>query len=284
MPFDELSGSDERFFNDTITKVVDLSENLVENSLKTSGDRFWTIFHVVYDTQALVRFFSKTDFISWNPTIPGDLGQRPLAMSMGWLDSHNLIWLPVGLKPFHERPNTPALRGITRMRHFLDEIRKRINIDKMSVVALQGDLHTLVEYSDEMDSRASHCILENSMARIIWDYRGWYGVLELIGARVIRRHRRWFDFLMLISEKDLSKWMSERRLESLESFCRGQIDYLNATDTRLGQTLQTLNNMDEALLAEAIAVRRGMRLSSWVLEQPEIMQKGAATLETQLEV
>ncbi len=70
--------------------------------------------------------------------------------------------------------------------------------------------------------------------------------------------------------------------ESIVRIYQGHIDYLSRADLQLGFALQACDALEQCLLEEESLVRRGLRPSDWVIEQPVILEKGAVALGQEL--
>lgn len=141
--------------------------------------------------------------------------------------------------------------------------------DKMAIIALQDQMRTLAQIADELDTATADATDQEATIR------------------VFRGHRRWYGFLKMIGEPNLDDWITEQRLQALESMApvyQGHIGYLKDADLQLGSALQACDLLEESLLGEESTVRRGMRPSDWVFEQPRVFEKGATALAQELKM
>lgn len=262
----KLPAADEEFSYNKLTESMELSKDTVISSQSTFSHLHGTVNYIVDGTQKLVGSLNETGFLS--AIVAQDVpGNSLIATGMQWMESHYLVYLPVGLEPFQETTNTLAQNGIMRMRLFVHATRQRLMDDKMAVLTLQAQLRTLAEIADALDTAAAYATDEEETSRII------------------RGHRRWYSFLKLIGEPNLNDYVTEQRLQALESMVRiyqGHIDYLSRVDLQLGSALQACDALEECLIEEESLVRRGLRPSDWVIEQPVILEKGAVALGQEL--
>ena len=263
----KLSASDENFFREKLTQSIDISRNTIGFSQRTFNHLHGSVDRIVSGTPRLIRRLNDTGFTPIDSVVSLSPVDGLLASSMDWLGSHHLVYLPVGIEPFRERPNTPYEEGIRRIRIFISEIRERLLTDKVAIVDLQDRLSSLINLSDELIAESVRCAGDEAIAK------------------VTRGHRSWYSFLKMIGEPDLQDYITENRLLALESMqpvYRRQIQYLGTASTDLGYELQACENIEEALLQEEAAVRQGISPSSWVWEQPHILVKGANKLSEEL--
>ena len=126
-------------------------------------------------------------------------------------------------RTFQESTDTLAQNGIMRMRMFVHDTRQRLMLDRMTAIALQDQVRTLAQIADELDTAAAN-------------------VMDLEATtRVVRGHRRCYGFLKMVGEPNLKDWITEQRLQALESMApvyQGHIDYQKDADLQLGSALQ----------------------------------------------
>ena len=63
---------------------------------------------------------------------------------------------------------------------------------------------------------------------------------------------------------------------------QGQINYPSDAGLQAEFAFQTCVALEESLLGEDLAVRRGISPSNWVWEQPRLLENGAAALTQEL--
>ena len=262
----KLPAAEEEYFYNKLTASIDLSKDAIGHSQSTFSHLHGTVNHIVDGTRILVGSLNETGFTS-AISLPDVPGNSLMATGMQWLETHNLVYLPLGIEPFQESTDTLAQNGIMRMRIFVHATRRRLMADRMGLIALQDQMRTLAEIADELDTATADATDQEATIR------------------VFRGHRRWYGFLKMIGEPNLDDWITEQRLQALESMApayQGHIDYLKDAILQLGSALQACDSLEENLLGEESAVRRGMRPSDWVVEQPRVLEKGAATLAQEL--
>lgn len=88
----------------------------------------------------------------------------------------------------------------------------------------------------------------------------------------------------MIGKPNIDDWTGQRlqTLGWMAPLHQGHIDYLKNAELQLGSALHACGLLEESLLGEESAVRRGMRPSDWVFEQPGVLEKGAMALAQQL--
>ena len=269
LPGAKLSEWDEQFFHDTLTESIDLNRNTVGLSQKVFTHMLGTAEFIIAGTTLVMGSLNETGFTSETQIPQENLRHNLLTMGMEWLQSKNLVVLPYGLEPFQEPRGQPTINGITRMRIFVQGVIERLRKDQDGILTLRGQLESQIDISDRLIAEAVRCVSEETEAKILRGYRGWYAFLDMVG------------------HTDPRDWITQQRLQALESMkpvYRNQADYLGKASVQLGNVLQACEDLEDGLFTQQVAVQRGLSPSDWLFEQPKVLEKGRAKMMKELDV
>lgn len=269
LPGAKLSNWDEQFFRDTLTESINLNRNTVGLSQRVFTHMLGTAEYIVCGTTLMMGSLNETGFTSETQTPLENPRHNLLSTGMEWLHSKNLVILPYGLEPFQELRGQPTINGITRMRKFVQGVIERLRNDQDGIITLRGQLESQIDISDRLTAEAVRCVSEESEAKILRGYRGWYAFLDMIG------------------HTDPRDWITRQRLQALESMkpvYRNQSDYLTKASVQLANVLHACEELEEGLFTQQVAVLRGMSPSGWLFEQPKVLENGRAKMPKELNV
>ena len=269
LPGAKLSLWDEQFFRDTLTESIDLNKNSVNLSQKTFTHMHGTVEFIVSGTAMVMGSLNETGFISETLPLLDNPRDNLLTIGMGWLHLKWLVYLSYGLEPFREPRAQPTLKGIMRMLVFIQGVMERLRKDQNGILSLRDQLDNQVDLSDRLITEAVRLASEEKEAKVLRGYRGWYALLDIIG------------------HTDPQDWITQQRLQALESMTpiyRNQFDYLGKASVQLGSALQACESLEESLFAQQAAVERGMSPSDWLFEQPKVLEKGKEKMVKELNV
>ena len=230
---------------------------------------YGTAEFIVSGTALVMGSLNETGFVSETYTALKSPGDNLLSIVMDWLHSKNLVSLPYGLEPFQEPRGQPALKGITRMRVFVQGVSERLRKDQDGLLTLRGQIDSQIDLSDRLTAEAVRCVSEENEAK------------------VLRGHRGWYTFLNMVGYTDPNDWIIQQRLQALDSMkpiYREQSDHLSKASVQLGSALQACEGLEDNLFAQEVAVQRGISPSDWLFEQPKVLESGRAKLVKELNV
>ena len=224
---------------------------------------------IVSGTALVMGSLNETGFTSKPLPLLNYPRDNLLTIGMEWLHSKGLVYLPYGLERFQEPRGLSTWKGIARMRVFIQRVIERLRKDKDGIISLRDQLNSQVDLSNRLTTEAVRLVSEGNEAKVLRGYRGWYALLDIIG------------------HTDPKDWITQQRLQALESMTpvyRNQSDYLGKASVQLGSALQACESLKESLFAQHIAVERGMSPSDWLFEQPKVLEKGKEKMVKELNV
>ena len=115
---------DGQFFRNTLTESIDLNKDFVVLSQKTFTHMHGTVESIVSGIALVMGSLNETGFTSETLPLLDDPCDSLLTIGMKWLNSKSLVYLPYGLEPFQEPRRQPTLKGIARMRVFVQGVMK----------------------------------------------------------------------------------------------------------------------------------------------------------------
>lgn len=269
LPGARLSEWDEQFFRDTLTKSIDLNRHTVVLSQRVFTHMLGTAEFIVSGTTLMMGSLNETGFTSETQIPLENPRHNLLTIGMEWLQSKNLVLLPYGLEPFQELRGQLTINGITRIRVFVQGVIERLRKDQDGILTLRGQLDSQIDMSDRLIAEAVRYVSEETEAKVLRGYRGWYAFLDVIG------------------HTDPKDWITQRRLQALQSMkpvYRDQSEYLSKASVQIGNVLQACENLEDSLFTQQVAVQRGMSPSDWLFEQPTVLERGRAKMMKELNV
>lgn len=269
LPGAKLSEWDEQFFRETLTESIDLNKDTVILAQKTFAHMHGTVEYIVSGIASVMGSLEETGFTAETLSLPENPGDNLLTIGMKWLQSKHVVYLPYGVEPFQEPRAQPMLTVTTCMRVFFQGVIERLRIDQDGLLTLRGQLDSQIDICDRLTTEAVRCVSNEEEAKVLRGRRGWFALLDLIGLT------------------DPKEWVTQKRLQGLESMkpvYQAQSDYLGKASVQIGSALQACESLEENLFAQQVAIRRGMSPSEWLFKQPKVLEEGKEKMAKELNV
>ncbi|KAL8832931.1 MAG: hypothetical protein Q9170_004659 [Blastenia crenularia] len=256
-------------FHKELTKSTEESDRAIRNAQSFQHKIMSNIDYHISDTQYIVQRIRNTGF--WSPFGPLE---NPPARFVAWLNSHRLIYLPIGIEPFKEtsaqKSNNEAM---LLMETYMHSTVHHMSADVDRLLALQSSLLALRRQSYEISISISRHQRECDHSR---------------RARVLQP-LLWVK--KLIYGPSYEDYLLHRRTSSLAAMApvfQNATNLLNQTAHQFDTAyqLKVAHRISKEIYArlsiERIAVKRGLEISDWVKEQARELEVGLDDLEAQL--
>ena len=278
----ELQERDKVFFREQANRYLELSPVAIENLQVFFNHILGTARRTVAYTDTMLLGLEDSNVtLSFYPEIstgymnnllsgPVDSSDDVLTTGMGWLASHRLIYLPVGVEPFREaRVYDSQLYAISLMEEHTNKIDRRLLEELAMVTDLTFRLGELADIADEARERSIERFSAEQRAKIA---RG-------------DRDQSWQWVVDKIWGTSMDQYLSKQRLIFLKSM--GPI-YRNASEYLVFKTkgLHSIRNacqiVQERLREERSNLKPGRNVSGWLMKRYRVLKEGKEILEKEL--
>ena len=127
LPESQSPPDEQQVFWDLFIEYIDTSDETVSYAQSFHVYILDTIRHYIGDTKSLTEKLDRIGFSQSNTMI---LLDRSLAQSMGWLNAHYMVYLPVGIEPFKRPYGYVAEMGaLELLKSHVSSMSNRVYID-----------------------------------------------------------------------------------------------------------------------------------------------------------
>ena len=278
----ELQEGDKVFFREQANRYLELSPVAIENMQVFFNHILGTARRTVAYTDTMLLGLEDSNItLSFSPEIstrymnnllsgPVHSSDDVLTAGMGWLASHRLIYLPVGVEPFREaRVYDSQLYAISLMEEHTNKIDRRLLEELAMVTDLTFRLGELADIADEARERSIERFSAKQRAKIA---RG-------------DRDQSWQWVVDKIWGTSMDQYLSKQRLIFLKSM--GPI-YRNASEYLVFKTkgVHSIRNacqiVQERLREERSSLKPGRNVSGWLTKRYRVLKEGKEILEKEL--
>ncbi|KAL8816091.1 MAG: hypothetical protein Q9223_004846 [Gallowayella weberi] len=261
LPETEYTKEDKEFFRGKFAKFIGGCKSTIDIAQQFHSHVTSTINTHVSDTEYVVLKLQKYGFLASSK--PARLLNGMLAQAMAWLNSYNLVYLPVGIEPFQRnslrRANVQAIRimegHVELMIHRLDEDIRLVNL-------LQRGIWNLGNTAGQIMEQIPRCRQTNEH-----DGSRLSKVKESIWGQSIEGYQ--------IEKRGL--WLGKMGLQFEET-----VEFLTTSGYQLSNARSTMLALIERLGVEGRAAKYGWEVDEWVREQAKELKKGFQDLVEQL--
>ncbi|KAL8798920.1 MAG: hypothetical protein Q9182_006292 [Xanthomendoza sp. 2 TL-2023] len=265
LPESEYTENDQEFFRGKFAKFIDGCRSTTDIAHRFHSHVTMTIDTHVSDTEYVVRKLQEYGFLALS------MQARPLngmlAQAMAWLNSYNLVYLPVGIEPFQQKCLRSAnVQAITLLEGHVEMMIHRLDEDIRLVNLLQDGMWNLGVIAEQVMEQLSKCRQTN-------EYQGRREQNRLSKLKEIV----WGQSLEGYQIEQREKWLGKMGMQFEET-----VQFLIQSAYELSDARSMLQALIERLRVEGRAAKYGWEVDEWVREQTKELKTGFQDLVEQL--